>query len=63
MNPFLIFLIIFYEDDDDMHSDNDSPIHPNWAYKSIEAVGDLVGDPHDSRKTRSQFRNAFLFVN
>ena len=44
---------------DDMHADHDSPITPKWAEKTIQAVGDLVGDPLDSRKTRSQFHNAF----
>ena len=42
-----------------MNSDNDSPIRPKWAEKTIQAVGDLVGDPLDSRKTISQFHNAF----
>ena len=28
-------------------------IRPKWAEKNIPAVGDLVGDPLDSRKTRS----------
>ena len=43
----------------DMNSDHDSPISPKWADKTIQAVGDLVGDPLDSRNTRSQFHNAF----
>ena len=47
------------DDDDDMHSYHDSPIRPKWAEKTIQATGDLVGDPLDSRKTRSQFHNAF----
>ena len=42
-----------------MNSCHDSPIHPKWDEKTIEAVGDLVGDPLDSRKTRSQFHNAY----
>ena len=42
----------------DMNSDHKSPIHPKWDEKTIEAVGDLAGDPLDSRKTRSQFHNA-----
>ena len=44
---------------DDMHVDRDSPIRPKWDEKTIQAVGDLVGDPLDSRKTRSQFHNVF----
>ena len=48
-------------DDDfyDMNSYHDSPICPKWAEKTIKEVGDLAGDPHDSRKTRSQFHNYF----
>ena len=42
-----------------MHADHDSPIRPKWAEKSIQVAGDLAGDPLDSRKTRSQFHNAF----
>ena len=42
-----------------MHSDHDSPIFLKWAEKIIEASGDLAGDPLDSRKTRSQFHNAY----
>ena len=48
-----------YDDDYYMHSDHDSPIRPKWAKKTIQEVGDLVGDPLDSRKTRSQFHNDF----
>ena len=47
------------DDDYDMNSYHASPICPKWSEKTIEAAGDLVGDPHDSRKTRSQFQNAF----
>ena len=43
----------------DMHSDHDSPIWPKWAEKTIEATGDLAGDPLDSRKTRTQFHNDY----
>ena len=53
----------FYSDIDDdyydMNSYHDSPIRPKWVDKTIQVVGDLVGDPLDSSKTRSQFRNAF----
>ena len=44
---------------DDINSYHDSPISPKWDEKTIQAVGDLVGDPLDSRKTRSQFHNVF----
>ena len=43
----------------DIHLDYDSPIQPKWAEKTIQAVRDLVGDPLDSIKTRSQIHNAF----
>ena len=46
-------------DDDDMHSYHESPIRPKWAGKTIQAADDLARDPLDSRKTRSQFHNAF----
>ena len=42
-----------------MHSDHESPIRPKWVEKTIETAGDLLGDPLDSRKTRSQFHNAY----
>ena len=42
-----------YYDDYDMNLDHDSPIRPKWVEKIIQASGDLVGDPLDSRKTRS----------
>ena len=48
-----------YDDYYYMHLDHDSPIHPKWDKKTIQAARDLVGDPLDSRKTRSQFHNAF----
>ena len=51
-----------YDIDDyfyDMNSYHDSPIHPKWADKTIEVAGDLAGHPLDSRKTRSQFHNAY----
>ena len=48
-----------HDDDDNMHSDHESPIHPNWATKTIEIAGDLASDPLDSRKTISQFHNAY----
>ena len=35
-----------------------SPTRPRWEDKTIEAVGDLVGNPLDPRKTISQFHIA-----
>ena len=39
-----------------MNADTVSPIRPKWT---IQATGDLDGDPLDSMKARSQFHNAF----
>ena len=38
---------------------HDSPIITTRDEKTIQVVGDLIGDPLDSRKTRSQFHNSF----
>ena len=43
----------------DMNTYHESPIIPKWVEKTTQAAGDLVGDPIDSRKTRSEFHNAF----
>ena len=40
-----------------MNLDHDSPIHPKWDEKTIQSVGDLAGDPLNTRKNRSQFHN------
>ena len=32
-----------------------APILPRWVCSTCEAAGDLVGDPRDGRRTRSQF--------
>ena len=37
---------------------HESPLRPKWAEKTIQAIGDLAGNPLDPRKTRSQFHNA-----
>ena len=46
-------------EDDDMHAYHDSPTSPKWVEKTIQVAGDLARDPLDTRKTRSQFHNAF----
>ena len=46
-------------EDDEINADHNSPIRPKWDEKTMQATGDLVGDPLDSRKTRSQFHNDF----
>ena len=42
-----------------MHSYHESLIWTKWAEKTIEAAGNLGGNPLDPRNTRSQFHNAF----
>ena len=32
-----------------------APLLPQWVCSTCEATGDLVGDPRDQRRTRSQF--------
>ena len=57
---FYYFLYSDMEDKyNEIHVYHDSPTSPKWAEKTIQVVGDLVGDPLDARKTRSQFHNAF----
>ena len=34
----------------------DSPYRPKWAENIVQAVGELEGNPHELRKTRSQIR-------
>ena len=54
--------ISVYNIDDDhfyMNSYHDSPIWTKWVEKTIQAARDLVGDPLDSIKTRSQIHSAF----
>jgi hypothetical protein len=37
----------------------DSPTHfPTWAEKTLQDASELVGDPTDTRMTRSQFFGA-----
>ena len=37
---------------------DDSPSRPKWAEKIIQAAGELAGNPHEPRKTRSQTSSA-----
>ena len=34
------------------------PTRPKWAGKTIHAVGELVGNPTNTKRTRSQFESA-----
>jgi hypothetical protein len=38
------------------------PSLPRWVCSTREAAGDLVGDPSDQRRTRSQFQRASYFL-
>ena len=55
-------------DNDDFISDPNSPTRTKWAENTIHAAGELVGNPSDIRRTRSQFESALcvkdpLFAN
>ena len=41
------------KDDDDVTSYLDSSIRPKWVEKTLETVGNLVGNPLDPRRNRS----------
>ena len=45
-------------DNDDLISDPNIPRIPKWAAKTIHAAGELVGNPNDTRRNRSQFESA-----
>ena len=45
-------------DHDDLIIYPNSPTRPKWEEKAIHAVGELVGNPSDTRSTRSQFESA-----
>ena len=45
---------------EDDFSEHESPSTPKWEEKTIEATGDLAGNPLDPRKTRSQFQSAYF---
>ena len=39
-------------------ADPESPTRPKWEENTIHATGELVGNPSDTRRTRSQFESA-----
>ena len=45
-------------DNDDLIADPNIPTKPKWESKTIHAAGELVGNPNDPRRTRSQFESA-----
>jgi hypothetical protein len=46
------------DSEDEKHANNDSHQTPKWVQSTLQAVGDLVGDLMDPRRTRSQFEEA-----
>ena len=45
-------------DNDDLIADPNNPTRPKLAAKTIHAAGELIGNPNDPRRTRSQFESA-----
>ena len=45
-------------DNDDLIAHPNRPTRPKWATQTIQAVGELAGNPRDSMRTRSQFKSA-----
>ena len=45
-------------ENDDLIVEPNSPTRPKWSANTIHAVGELVGNPNDTRRTRSQFESA-----
>ena len=44
-------------DNDYLIANPNSPTIPTWAANTIHAVGELAGNPSDTRRTRSQFKS------
>ena len=44
-------------DGDEFIADRNIPTRTKWASKTLHAAGELVGYPHDPRRTRSQFES------
>ena len=51
-------LLILMSDNDYLISDPNSPTRPKWVENTIHAAGELVVNPNDTRRTRSQFEIA-----
>ena len=47
-------------DNDDLIADPNTPTRPKWAANTIHLAGELVGNPTDTKRTRSQFESALL---
>ena len=44
-------------DSDEFISDPNIPTGPKWEAKTLHAAGELVGNPNDPQRTRSQFES------
>ena len=44
-------------DNDDFIADPENPTRQKWAGNTINAAGELAGNPSDTRRTRSQFES------
>ena len=55
-------IYFFHNSDIDVAEDDisvdDSPSRPKWDEKIVQAIGELAGNPHEPRKTRSQTSSA-----
>ena len=47
-------------DNDDLIADPNNPTRQKWAGNTINAAGELAGNPSDTRRTRSQFESALF---
>jgi hypothetical protein len=46
-----------HSDAESVHADEEPEKMPKWAQSTLQDAGDLVGDPTDPRRTRSQFED------
>ena len=48
----------YMSDNDDLIADPNISTRPKWEVKTIQAAGELDGNPRDPRRTRSQIESA-----
>ena len=51
-------MLILMSNSDEFIADPNSPTRPKWASKTLHVAGELVGNPNDPWRTRSQFESA-----
>jgi hypothetical protein len=49
-----------YADLESVHADAEPELRPKWAKNTLQDVGDIFGDPIDTRMTRSNFEEPHL---